>query len=160
MTRAKVARLGLAAVAIALTATPAARAQNDKGHYTCTSVAGITFFNDCAGEEILITDGQLCISSGLSTDGSGGLHVDAQIRQDFTGVGLTTGQTYTGHLSANVSQQVNGNGPQFTVEIVQNYHLNTSGPQNNLHLKEVFHITVNANGDPTAMTFTLESGCR
>jgi hypothetical protein len=140
--------LTLATAALVLTTSPTVRAQTDNGHYTCFPFT-VDFFDDCTGEEI-VGEGQICIASSGKVDNSGGLHVTFQFRSDFTAVGLTSGQTYTEHDSANETDNFNGNNPEMTSTFSQTYHVNTPGGKNNLALKELFHITVNANGEITA----------
>ena len=149
----------LAAVALVLATTPAARTQTSNGNFTCTPLTG-SFTNPCTGEEVVITDGQLCISSDVKVDGSGGLHLTFHFRSDFTGVGLTTGATYSEHDSENEVENLNGNNPQGELTLTQTYHVNTPGPDNNLYIQEVEHITVNAQGQVTAVTATFNMGCK
>jgi hypothetical protein len=147
------------AVALVLATTPAARTQTSNGHYACTPLTG-SFTNPCTGEVIVITEGQICISTDASVDGSGGLHFSFQFRSDFTAVGMTTGATYSEHDSSNFPENVNGNNPQFEFTFTQSYHVNTSGPDNNLYIQETVHVTANALGQITAMTATFNTGCK
>jgi hypothetical protein len=137
-----------ATAALVLTAAPPARAQSGNGHYAYFPIS-VTSFDDCTGE-VIQGDGQVSMATTTKVDSSGGLHITFQFRSDFTAVGMTSGQKYTEHDSANQTINVNGNNPQFTEFFSQTLHVNTPGGKNNLALKELFHVTVNANGEVTA----------
>ena len=138
------------ALAAFLTAGTKAPAQNSNSHYTYFPLS-IYFFNDCTGE-VVMGGGQMRVASNSIVDQSGGVHITFQFRSDFTAVGLTSGQTYTGHDSTNQTVNFSGFNSQNEVTFSQVNHVNTSGGQNNLFIKESYHITVNANGDITAFT--------
>jgi hypothetical protein len=142
-------RFVLAATAafVLLTASPA-RPQTDNGHYSCFPLT-VLFFDDCTGE-MISGEGQVCIASSFRMDNSGGGHASFQFRSDFTAVGLTSGRRYTEHDSANDVANISGNNGQYSATFTQIYHVNTPGGGNNLSLKELFHITFNANGEITS----------
>jgi hypothetical protein len=137
--------------AATILAASTAQAQTNNGNYACSSLTGNVFFNPCTGENVLITDGQVCTSVSLKVDASGGFHFTFQFKSDFVGVGLTTGASYVEHNAAGEVENVSGTSLQFNFDFKQNYHVQTSGPANNLTIKELDHITVDANGNITAM---------
>jgi hypothetical protein len=147
------------AVALVLATTPAARTQTSNGNFTCTPLTG-TFTDPCTGEDVIITSGQICTSLDITSGGSGGFHLNFHFRSYFTAVGLTSGATYKEHDSANETGNLNGNNPQGEYTLTQTYHVNTSGPDNNLFIQEVQQITVNAQGQITAITATFKMSCK
>jgi hypothetical protein len=149
------------AAATTILAASTCRAQTDNGHYTCHSHSGEVFYNPCTGEDVLFTDGQTCITFSMSVDASGGVHFTGQIKTDFVGVGLTTGQSYVEHNAVSAVENFSGTQQQYEMTFKQNYHVNTSGSDSTLYTKDLEHITVDANGNVTSMVVIIEfDGCK
>ena len=80
--------------------------------------------------------------------------------QGIRGVGLTTGDKYQG---TGVTQErfggslVNG---QFSDTFVNNFRIIGQGPGTNLLVHQVFHVTINANGELTALVDRLSVSCK
>ncbi|MGH9895609.1 MAG: hypothetical protein ACREA0_27230, partial [bacterium] len=101
--------------------------------------------NPCNGEQVNV-GGNIHLSAGVTTDGSGGLHLRSHINnQDVSGIGATTGSRYqlpsTSHTSAYL-----GKATTFTATLNSRFVAQGSTP--NFSLRQVFHITVDANGVP------------
>jgi hypothetical protein len=75
--------------------------------------------------------------------------------QGVSGTGLTTGDTYRVTDVANAHLHL---GPGVTDTFSETYALVGPGPDNNLTIRETYHVTINANGELTVArdTFTVE----
>jgi hypothetical protein len=80
--------------------------------------------------------------------------------QGVSGTGLVTGDTYraTGVTQGTFKGSLQ-NG-QFTETLVNNFRMIGPGPGNNLLVHDVFHITINANGDVTVEHELLRVDCK
>jgi hypothetical protein len=107
-----------------------------------------TIFVPCAaggaGELVQLT-GTVHQVFVMTSDGSGGLHVEAIINpQGLSGIGLTTGDTYRGNGTTT---------SHFTLtSAINQTYVNKlvmigPGPGNNFLVRETFHFTLNANGE-------------
>lgn len=80
--------------------------------------------------------------------------------QGISGVGQSTGDKYQ---ATGVTQErfggsfVNG---QFSDTFINNFRIIGQGPGNNFLVHQVFHVTVNANGDVTAFVDNFKSDCK
>jgi hypothetical protein len=80
--------------------------------------------------------------------------------QGLSGVGQSTGDSYRGvgvtqdHFSGSLQ---NG---QYTGTYVNNFRIIGQGPGNNFHLHENFHLTINANGELSAIHDNLSATCK
>jgi hypothetical protein len=80
--------------------------------------------------------------------------------QGIRGVGLSTGDRYrgTGVTQETVSGSlVNG---QFSDTFVNNFRIIGQGPGNNFLVHENLHVTVNANGEVTAIVENVSISCK
>lgn len=111
-------------------------------------VASVPCANGGAGELVLIS-GTLHIEQHITINDN-----RATIKSHFQpqgggGVGLTTGDTYN---ATGVTQEVDtlpltGGASEFT--FVNNFRIIGQGPNNNLLVHQLVHVTINANGDVT-----------
>ena len=68
--------------------------------------------------------------------------------QGVSGVGLTTGDKYQ---ATGVTQDETNVAAGQETTFINNFRLIGQGPGNNLLIHDVFHVTINANGDVTAL---------
>lgn len=121
-----------------------------------------TFWIPCAnggaGEYVNFT-GSFHIVSFLKTDANGTEHYQLHTQpQNASGIGLTTGDEFRGtglgKTSANVKIGITGNSTY-----IQSFKLIGKGQTPSLKIQEVFHITVNANGELTADVDMVKVTC-
>ena len=110
-----------------------------------------------AGEYVQLS-GTLHNQFVTTLNGSGGFHSKFHSQpQGITGYGETTGDKYQG---TGVTQGTfNGRvGVQDT--FVNNFRIIGQGPGNNFMVHENFHVTINANGEVTALVDNFSVQCR
>jgi hypothetical protein len=116
----------------------------------------------CTGEPVTVT-GEQTIGSHISTDNSGGLHIKFSIEnRGLQGVGLS-GKKYVGVDTTEFEVQI----PQGATEatFVHNFSLVRQGDDgtlvvgDDLRMKELFHMTTNAMGVPTAFKSEFKVDC-
>jgi hypothetical protein len=115
--------------------------------------------NGGAGELVLV-EGTLHILTTFTINDN---HVSGKIHfqpQGATGTGLVTGDTYraTGVTQEEFSDNLT-NG-QFEDTFINNFRIIGPGPDNNLLVHQTVHITINANGDVTAVVDNTSVECR
>lgn len=117
-------------------------------------VAFVDCANGGAGEEVAIS-GDLHVLTHTTVLESGKVTAKSHFQpQGISGVGAETGAIYR---ATGVTQDVlvlNGD-PPLAYTSVNNFRLIGPGPGNNLTVHQVFHLTVNANGE---VTVSLDSG--
>jgi hypothetical protein len=108
---------------------------------------------DCTGEDVELS-GTIHLVSQTQSDGSEVGHFNFQ---GVSGVGLTSGTTYRASAVDHVRL-----GAPFPSDIhsVRSLRLISPGPEDNLLIKFLFHITVNANGEITAEVEDVNSECK
>lgn len=113
----------------------------------------------CAGENVFIS-GRLHLLIIEQYDANGGIHYKFHGQpQGMTGIGLVSGNTW--HATGLTQGHTNvHSGLPFEDTYVNNYRIIGSGPGNNFLVHEVFHITVNANGDVTANVVNASVECK
>ena len=114
--------------------------------------------NPCTGEAVLF-NGEIHETFHSTLDANSGAHVIEHYNERFTGVGLSSGATYSG--SDTNQQVINLPGPppsEFTM--VRDLVIRTRGQDNDFVLRQHVHFTVNANGEATATVFDFEAECR
>ena len=110
-----------------------------------------------AGEEVHLT-GKINQVFHSTLDGAGGAHVKVHINdQGISGTGLTTGDKYqrTGAINSEINVKV---GTAHTT--VDTLNLIGQGNGNNLLIRLMQHITVNANGIVTAELENVSIECK
>jgi hypothetical protein len=110
-------------------------------------------FNTCTGEEVELS-GTIHLVSQTQSDGSVLGHINYQ---GVSGVGLTSGTEYRASSVDNFRL-----GAPFPSDIhsVRSFRLVGRGTEDNLLVKFLFHITVNADGEVTATVDDVSSQCR
>jgi hypothetical protein len=114
--------------------------------------------NPCTGELLHLT-GELHILFHLTEDGNGGFHVQSHVQpQGASGTGLVSGEQYRGVGVTRFEEYFPpGEFREFTS--VNRFYLISAGPSDNLVETATIHATFNANGEPTAELFRLETKC-
>ena len=113
--------------------------------------------NPCNGESVDLS-GNIHMTLGLTTDGSGGSHFRSHINnQGVSGIGATTGSRYQIPSTGDTSLYL-GSATTFTMTLDNRVVAQGSTP--NFSFREVFHITIDANGVPAASVFDLQTACQ
>lgn len=111
-------------------------------------------------------DGMIAFSGYLHTvitataDANGGVHLGVQVKEtSLTGVGVVTGRLY--RASSELHQTVNDRGSApLTTTVTDHFRITGSGPDDNFFMRMTTHLTVNANGVPTADVAHADMECR
>lgn len=108
---------------------------------------------DCTGEDVELS-GTIHLVSQLQPDGSEVSHFNFQ---GVSGVGLTSGTKYRASSVDHVRLAA-----PFPSDItsVRSLRLISRGPEDDLLVRFLFHITVNANGEVTAEVEDVTSKCK
>jgi hypothetical protein len=111
-----------------------------------------SFTNPCTGEEVT-GEGTSHIVGNYTNDGRGGFHLNQSTSGSGTGVGSTSGATYTvtsaGHDTLNVSSAEY----PLTITFIQHVQYIRQGedmPGDDLVFDMTYHVTYDANGEVTA----------
>jgi hypothetical protein len=108
--------------------------------------------------ELVDFSGEFHIVTSLTTTKSGNLHTTFHINAKGTGIGQTSGTTY--QWNDNIIEVVNEGTLPLTITALNTWRLIGRGHAGNFVLKQRFHVTVNANGEVTALHDTFEVTCR
>jgi hypothetical protein len=119
------------------------------------------FFVPCAAGgagEIVALSGQLHVLIHVTVNDVGGTNIKTHFQpQGISGVGLITGDTYRG-TGVTQDQESNTGATEFTA--VNNVNLIGPGPGNNLLVHQLIHITINPNGELTAVVVNSNIDCK
>ncbi len=113
----------------------------------------------CGGESVALS-GDLHILIHQTVNGNNVVLKTHVQPQGISGVGLVSGDSY--HSTGVTQETVAGsfkNG-RFVDTFVNNFRIIGQGTGNNLLVHETFHLTVNANGDVTALVDNFSAECR
>jgi hypothetical protein len=111
----------------------------------------LTVSDSCTGEDVDIT-GNLHVVVRVTADNAGGFHLGVNINSnDVHGVGEDSGIKYTGQANANGTLNLTNGATEGT--LVLRLALESQGNASNLTVSLNAHITINANGDVTAVFF-------
>jgi hypothetical protein len=116
--------------------------------------------NNGSGESVTLS-GSLHDLFHVTFDGSGGLTLKVLDNpQGISGVGETTGATY--HATGQTQQTFHASGvnSSFSSTYVNVFHIVGTGPGNDFFVREVSHVTVNANGTVTGYVDRFSVTCR
>jgi hypothetical protein len=102
----------------------------------------------CYGEDINLTSGDILVRSHGVVDQNGFHGTFDVVRQGVKGIGAQTGDQYEEVGTDTISQGLNS---AFTSSMTDHINIVGQGPDNNAVLTSTFVVTVNANGDVTAM---------
>jgi hypothetical protein len=115
--------------------------------------------NDGVGELVVIS-GQLHVLSHITEDMDGGFHVTIHFQpQGATGVGEDSGDVYRGVGVTREGRNVQGGGLPFVETLVNNFRIIGPGPNNNLQVHQVVHVTINDNGTLIADIDNMSAEC-
>jgi hypothetical protein len=110
-----------------------------------------------AGEFVQLS-GTLHILFVTTIDDKGGFHSKFHFQpQGISGTGLITGDKYQ---ATGVTQGTFNGKVGFEETFVNNFKIIGQGPGNNFLIHENFHITVNANGEVTALVDNFKVKCK
>lgn len=154
MRRICVVLVTIAAALIALPAAQPAVVVNESVPFSF--VVFVPCANDGAGELVLL-EGRLHV---LLTETVNDNHVSFKGHfqpQGLSGTGLTTGDSYRG---TGVTQDHVSLGPGVTQTFVNNFRIIGQGPDNNFVVHENLHLTINANGELTALHDNFNTDCK
>ena len=122
-----------------------------------SDVISIPCANGGAGEDVAL-DGFLHFLITETVDRNGVRHTTTHFQpMGIFGTGLTTGDSY--QATGVTRETVIGTEPPFEVTFVNNYRIIGQGTGNNLLIQEIFHLTVNANGQLTVSFDHLSEDC-
>ena len=114
--------------------------------------------NGGAGEFVLLS-GNLHSLFHFTDDGAGGFHaMNENNPQGISGTGTITGDKYQG--TGVTLSHFNTSGLPFNQTFVNNFRIIGQGTDNNYLVHQTFHITVNANGQLTALVDNFSVECR
>jgi hypothetical protein len=152
--RAKLA--GAAAAATLILGALAPMAAADGTTQQAIPLDGLVITNDCNGESVTLS-GTLHQTVHIVTDSGGGAEVTSHFNtQDVHGVG-DQGNYYATQVIGNDSGHF---GPGTAQTSTANLSLESGGSAPNFESHILFHITYNANQQPTASVFSINSSCR
>ena len=119
------------------------------------------YLNPCVPQDGLIAfSGYAHTVIGTTIDQNGGVHFEVQVTEtSLTGVGIVTGKVY--RASNEMHQSASNQGPApVTVTSVDNFRIIGPGKLDNFYMRMTTHVTVNANGVPTADVENGDTECR
>jgi hypothetical protein len=115
--------------------------------------------NPCLGEPVQLT-GNLHLLFHITITDNGTIHVKQQANpQGVPGTGLVSGAKYQGTgVTESVLNLIGP--PPVTTTFVNNFRIIGQGPANNYLVHTNTHLTINANGEPTAEVINASVECR
>ena len=146
----------------ALASVTAAQAGNTTITNTTFHIDFFTFVPCAAGGagEVVEVSGDIHVLTRVTINGNHVSFTEHDNFQGITGTGLTTGDTYQGGGANTFSSNDNLNNPQLEETVAGSFHLNGHGSAPNLTIREVGHLTINANGETTVFfdNFSVDCG--
>jgi hypothetical protein len=110
----------------------------------------------CNGETVIISGEAHVIQHSVGTPGETG-HSTVHIQFHLEGIG-SGGTRYVANETVNSSEEVSVGAAQV-MSSVGNLHLIAQGNADNLVVRTTIHMTTNANGEITSVSFEFESHC-
>lgn len=106
----------------------------------------------CRDEKAEITRGIQHVRLHTTVDADGGFHLDGSAHWDrqIVAVGVESGIEWSGQGTKMLAHSVRGRFPQTTT-LTDNTTLTSNGDTENIKLRNRFHVTINSNGDVTAL---------
>jgi hypothetical protein len=157
-------RIALAALAVATMVpmgTASAAGADGSTQLVRQQVVGMTFLNPCTAEYITITGGTLQFLIRMSQDAAGGRHaVIHGSAQGVVATGEITGDTYRLAGDFWIEENASGGGFPLVVQMVEVHDVLSEGSADNLIIRLVSHLTVNADGTVTALVDSVRTECR
>ena len=122
-------------------------------------ITGQTISNSCTGEDIKVTWGTIQIRTQTHSDGGSGLHLNVHVNSQGVQAVGDSGRKY--QLSGAGSANLNVKPPFPATEIVvANAIVASQGSAENWRLQLRIHLTVNTNGEITAVWFETTDKCK
>ena len=122
--------------------------------------------SSCSGD-VIATDGMIVITTRTTVSESGNLHVN--ITSDFTaatGIGTMSGRKFRSDTISSTSMTVAA-GSTTTSRLIGHFivsgespGINALDPGDDFYEHALFHLTVSANGVPTAFVDTVRAECK
>jgi hypothetical protein len=113
--------------------------------------------NPCNGELVNVS-GNIHLTTGVSTDGSGGLHFRSHLNnQDVSGVGELTGSRYQIPTTSNLSAYL---GSARTMTLTLNSRFVARGSTPDFNVYQTFHLTIDSNGVTTVSNSDFQTDCK
>jgi len=155
--RACAALLALLFTAFAGADSPA-RAQASTTTTNETVAFTSSLFNQCNGDQVTFS-GSMHVVNTLTTDASGGTHLKTHINyQNVTGTGSPSGLSYNVRTVTNEVTN-DADGAQSNATVISIVKLIAQGPTQDYFLRNVIHVTVNANGQTTSTVQEVSIEC-
>ena len=156
-------RLSLAAVTLAATLlllSPArVGGQASSSTFTFTETVPAVTVGTCEGTRLISLTGTVHFVVHFTTSASGNQHVHYTINyQNVTGTDQF-GNQYTVNSNSNDTSSFNAD-TQTSESVVQYFRLIGQGQVPNQQVRNVLHITVNNNGEPTAVFDHFYTDCK
>jgi hypothetical protein len=116
--------------------------------------------NPCAPDVVSLT-GNLELSFHSVQDPSGGQHFEMKFEtQGITGVGLPSGNKYSGAINSGVRHHLDSTTPLLEFTFIDHFDLIAQKPGNNLVAHVTIHVTITPNGVPTAVVQDVRLACQ
>lgn len=128
------------------------QAQTTNERLQITVFAFVPCANGGAGELVEVS-GTLHVRNHVSMDATGGLHLSSLFNPSgMSGEGVDTGNDYNGVGNTHAGPyNVAAGGFPATFTDVNNFRFVGKGQAEDFHVRQTFHLTVNANGDVTTV---------
>lgn len=150
---------GALALACSLTAAAPARAQAT-AQRQCMSVdlTGMTIANDCTGDVVTLTSGSMTTCAEAVVDAQGGGHAVVLAADDGFGTS-GSGSRYVFQIKVLAVLELPSSGTEV-VAVVAPAALIGQGTAPNEDVEILMHVTVDANGTPTATVDRMSARCQ
>lgn len=113
--------------------------------------------NPCNGEQVNVS-GNIHLTTGVSTDESGGLHFRSHINnQGVSGIGVVTGSKYQIPTTSNTSAYL---GSATTITLTVNSRFIAQGSTPNFSVRQAFHVTIDGDGVPRVSNSDFQTDCK
>ena len=149
----------LAAFAVLLVAVAPVHAQATTYRETFTVPFNLVLFNECTGEDVALS-GELRIRVKTTIDANGGIHSTFHlVPRRVRGEGVDSGIRYKLVGGARIHFNADADGAPLNFTATAMFNLVSQGGSDNLQVKFTFHVTVNANGEVTAVVDNFRLRC-
>lgn len=148
----------LAVLALMLSAATPSQAAATTFRDSITVPYDVVLYNACTGEDVALT-GELSITAHTTIDGQGGIHSKfTLVPHNVRGTGLSSGITYKAVGGARSTFNADADFAPLAITSTSMFNLVSQGSSDNFQVRYTFHLTVNANGELTAVVdnFTLK----
>jgi hypothetical protein len=111
----------------------------------------------CTGEQVIISGESHVLVHGTGTPGGHGT-LTTHIRFQLSGESAS-GTRYVVNETVNSTETRDADFPTSTFNSVSHLNVISQGGGDNLHVRNIFHTTINANGEITSTTFEFTTEC-